>query len=69
MTIVKRPKGDAAKLPGTWLGVNERTEENLVGTERGAIKCRTVSRLRKEDAWDNELLVRMRGALLRPVPE
>ena len=68
MKIVKRQKGGAAKLPGIWLGVNERTEETLVGTERGIIKCRTVSRLNGEEAWDKELLLKMKGLLWRPVP-
>ena len=28
-------------LDGVWLGANERTEEQLVGTKNGVTKCRT----------------------------
>lgn len=29
---------------GIWLGTNERTEQNLIGTNNGVVKCRTVKR-------------------------
>lgn len=32
MAIVRRQNGEAAELPGVWLGMNERT---LVGAEKG----------------------------------
>ena len=35
MKIVHRSKGEVAKLPGIWLGINERIEETLIGTHRG----------------------------------
>ena len=68
MKIVKISKGMPAKRPGIWLGINERTEENLIGTEKGVIKCRTVTRLSDQDAWDGELLNRMKGVPWNLVP-
>ena len=68
MKIVKRSKGMPAKKPGIWLGINERTEENLIGTANGVIKCRTVIRLSETDAWDRVLLSQMRGVPWNPVP-
>lgn len=66
--IVKKQKGEAAEMPGIWLAVNERIEENLVGTERGVIKCRTVSRLCNGDAWGRGMLVKIQGVLWQPLP-
>ena len=37
LKIVRQDKGEVAKKPGIWLGVNERTEEILIGTKRGII--------------------------------
>ena len=68
MKIAKRQKGEAAKMQGIWLGINERTEENIVGTERGVIKCRTVSRLCGEESWDNAMIMKMKGVPWNPVP-
>ena len=33
LRTVKGPKGDLAKKPGIWLGINERTEANIFGTD------------------------------------
>ena len=49
------------------MGVNERTEETFIGTERGGIKCPTISRLSQSDVWDKELLVKMKGVPWNPV--
>ena len=67
MKIVRRQKGEAAKRPGIWLGINERIEETLVGTERGVIKCRTASRVCSDEAWDKELLMKVKGMFWNPV--
>ena len=45
LKIAASSKGVPAKKIGIWLGTIERTEEVIIGTPRGAIKCRTVSRL------------------------
>ena len=40
LKTVHRNKGIPAKRIGTWLGINERIDETLVGTKRGVVKCR-----------------------------
>ena len=68
MKTVHRNKGEPAKLPGVWLGINERTEEVLVGTHKGIVKCRTVSRLSKDQCWDAAMVNRMKGVPWEVVP-
>ena len=36
---VRRNKGDPAKREGVWLGTIDRSEESIVGTEHGVVKC------------------------------
>ena len=38
-------EGEPKMEEGIWLGLNGRTEQVFVGTERGVIKCRTIKRL------------------------
>ena len=45
LKTAKGPKGQTARRVGTWLGTIERIEEVLIGTDRGVIKCRSISRL------------------------
>ena len=42
--------------------------ENLVGTEKGVIKCRTVRRMPEEQRWNKELVPNMKGSPWEPVP-
>ena len=65
---VRRSKGVPAKRPGIWLGVNERTEEIIIGTSRRVVKCRTVSRLADGDQWCHDTIAQMKGLPWEPVP-
>ena len=53
---------------GVWLGVIERTEESLIGTEKGVVKCRTVNRMLEKQTWNRELILKMRGDPWSPIP-
>lgn len=53
---------------GIWLGVIERTEESIIGTEKGIIKCRIVNRLPEDQRWDKQRVLSMRGSPWSPVP-
>ena len=53
---------------GIWLGINGRTEEVFIGTERGVVKCRTIKRLPEDKCWDASLIHKMQGATWQPVP-
>lgn len=46
---------------GVWLGILERTEETIIGTERGTVKCRTVNRFPEDRRWDPEMINQLRG--------
>ena len=56
------------KKLGVWLGTIERTDETLIGTTMGVVKCRTVSRLTEDERWDRRLTLSMRGVPWEPVP-
>ena len=67
-------KAEPQMEEGTWLGISIRTEEVLIGTSRGVVKCRTIKRLpRSERAqpadhdWLYGRLVAGYGASLWPV--
>ena len=53
---------------GIWLGVNERTEANIIGILEGVVKCRTIKRRYEGQQWDSDLLSRMKGSASQPVP-
>ena len=55
-------------VEGIWLGKNARTEEVLIGTERGVVKCRIVQRLPEDHKWDKDAIRRMNGSTSQPVP-
>ena len=61
-------KGKPAKKLGVWLGTIERTEETLIGTPNGVIKCRTISRFAEGDRWNVEMVVNMAGVPWQPIP-
>ena len=60
MKIARESKGTPARKFGIWLGVIERTEETIIGTKNGVVKCRTISRLSEDDQWNKELILQMR---------
>ena len=68
MRTIHRNKGDPAKLPGVWSGIDERTEEVLVGTMDGVTTCRTVNRISGDRCWDYNLVNGMRGVPWEVVP-
>ena len=68
MKTVHRSKGELAKFLGVWLGINERTEETLIGTSRGIVKCRIVSRMSEDKRWDAKMVVQMGGFPWEVVP-
>ena len=65
---IHHKKGEPKMEEGIWLGVNGRTEETLIGTTKGVVKCRTVRRLPEDKCWDGELIDKMQGTTWQPVP-
>lgn len=68
MKTVHRNKSEPAKLPGVWLGINERIEEVLIGTYKGVVKCRTVSRMSSDMQWDPKMVAKLQGVPWEVVP-
>ena len=57
-------------IPGTWLGIYERTGEHLVATRRGeVIRVRTIHRLPKADQWNPEAVLAVAALPRKPNPE
>ena len=53
---------------GIFFGVNMRTGETIIGTERGTVKNRSINRLAPEERWDSEMLASTKGNPRQPVP-
>ena len=53
---------------GLFLGVQDRSDEVVVGTESGVFKARTVKRLDPVQRRDAKLALEMRGLPWDPVP-
>ena len=68
MKIPKGDKGDVAKKLGVWLEVLARTQETIIGTCHGVVKCRIVSRLSDEEKWGARQITGLRGTPWEPVP-
>ena len=68
MKIATASKDVPARKAGIWLGVVERTEEMIIGTKDGVVKCRIWSRMSKDDQWNRELVLHMKGLAWEPVP-
>ena len=67
MKRVSHNNGEPSRRMGAWLGVIERTEEAMIGTNVGVAKCRTVSRLPGEKQWNRELVLQMNGSPWQPI--
>ena len=56
------------RRPGVWLGNNERTEETIIGTAYGIVKCRTFNRMSRENRCDPNVILNIRGTPSELVP-
>ena len=63
-----RSKGDVKMEFGIWLGAKLRTDEVLVGTEKGVVKTRTIKGLPEEQCWDKDYIMKICGTPKEPVP-
>ena len=50
-------KGEAPHRRGIWLCAIERTEEALIGTTMGVVKCRIVSRMVEGERWNGKFAI------------
>ena len=55
---------------GIWLGVIDRSGENLIGTDNGVVKCRTMKRKAgNAQKWDIGAVNEMQGVPWEPEPD
>lgn len=63
---VRISKAEPRLIRGVWLGTIESSDEHLVGTARGVIKCRSITALPDTQRFSSEALDSMRGVPWRP---
>ena len=63
---VKIGKSEARWRHGIWMGTIETSDEHLVGTDLGVIKCRAVAPLPESQRFDCKALLGIRGTPWRP---
>ena len=72
--VLYKPLGDAPAFPearflyGTWLGIDLRTGEILVGTTSGVVRARTIKRRPEPERWSAEQALGVRGVPWQPTP-
>eukprot|EP00971_Amphidinium_carterae_P044042 866611-Amphidinium_carterae.2 len=60
-------KGDPVWHRGVWLGLTENSAEDIVGTEHGVLKVRSIKRLVKDEQYDRGLFGSMVGTPWAPL--
>ena len=63
------PKAEARGKIGVWIGVDDETDEHLIGTTDGVYVSRTVRRRPADVRWDPALIKSMKGLPWQPYPQ
>ena len=50
------------------MGIRDESGETVIGTDKGVVKCRTVSRMCSELQWDLRMVTQMQGVPWEVVP-
>eukprot|EP00973_Karenia_brevis_P047656 6613462-Karenia_brevis.AAC.1 len=58
---VKLAKDEARWEYGIWLGILIDTGENIIGTNKGVIRCRAITPLEKKKKYNKEKIEEMKG--------
>ena len=61
-------KAEPRMHEGIWMGLRQRTNEALIGTNRGVIRARTIRRMTDDARWDGMMLLKVRGTPRRQNP-
>ena len=61
-------KTEPRMKPGVCLGLIDRTEEVMIGTDAGVVMCRAVKRRPEGQQWCKEAIANMKGSVRQPVP-
>ena len=68
MKTVKIGKTQARWNRGTWLGIIDHTNEHIIGTEDGVVKCRAIQPRDPENRWDIDAMLKIKGTPWKPNP-
>ena len=53
---------------GIWLGFIDHTNEHLIGTEKGVLKCRAIRRHDSSEQFNALMIEKLVGTTWKPVP-
>ena len=62
------PKDESKWRSGIWLGFIDGTNEHIIGTPKGILKCRSIRRHDASDQFDATMIEKLAGTPWRPVP-
>ena len=62
------PKQEAQWKDGIWLGFIDHTNEHLIGTKMGTIKCRAIRRKDSTEQFNMLQIEEIKGKPWQPVP-
>ena len=65
---VKIDKTEERWKDGTWLGVIDGSDEHIIGTDEGVVKCRAIHPKEDKDKWDMSALNKIVGTPWKPNP-
>eukprot|EP00973_Karenia_brevis_P069007 9592349-Karenia_brevis.AAC.1 len=63
---VQLAKDEPRWLYGVWLGILRESNEHIIGTERGVIKCRAITALTHDKRSSKDDIEKMRGLPWQP---
>jgi len=68
MKTIKIDKSEARWLRGTWIGIIDHSNEHIIGTEEGVVKCRAIHPREKASKWDIDAMMKIKGTPWKPNP-
>ena len=63
-----KAKFDSKLLTGVWLGLDNRSDEHLIGTPAGVLRASTIKARVEEDRWNADTVFAVRGLPWNPTP-
>ena len=61
-------KFDATLREGVWLGLDSRTDENIIGTSYGIHRVATIKGVPEDKRWDSSIALAVIGLPWDPTP-
>ena len=62
------PKDEPRWRTGIWLGFLDHSNENIIGTSKGVLKCRAIRRYDQSEQFNVLIIEKMLGTPWKPVP-